>query len=57
MPLGTRAKPVTNRAGLRQIPISSRSSWPLIDVPCTPEPTWTLKIVPASAIARASSDA
>jgi hypothetical protein len=37
--------------------LSSRSSCPLIDVPCTPEPTCTRKIIPCSAIRRASSEA
>jgi hypothetical protein len=32
------------------MPISSRSSWPLIEVPWTPEPTWARRIVPRSAI-------
>ena len=43
--------------GSRHRPISSRSSWPETEVPCTPEPTCTRKIMPCCAICRASSEA
>src|SRR6266851_5923523 len=48
-------RPMTYSGGSMQMPISSRSSWPSIATPWTPDPTWQRRMVPSSAMRRNSS--